>query len=87
MSTYQQLQGKRTLWMLLMGTVATPCFKVLDLRAEVSSFHSVLADFAFIVFYLLTLPLQLVNKVVLDDRESGCGIVCQRLHHYVGIKK
>lgn len=55
-----------------MGTVATPCFKVLDLRAEVSSFYSVLADFAFIIFYLLTLPLQLVNKVVLDDRESGC---------------
>lgn len=45
----------------------TPCFEVLDLRAEVSSFHSVLGDFAFIIFYLLALSLQLVNKVVLDD--------------------
>lgn len=45
----------------------TPCFEVLDLRAEVSSFHSVLGDFAFIIFYLLALSLQLVNKVVLND--------------------
>lgn len=45
----------------------TPCFEVLDLRAEVSSFHSVLGDFALVVFDLLALSLQLVNKVVLND--------------------
>lgn len=45
----------------------TPGFEVLDLRAEVSGFHSVLGDFAFIIFYLLALSLQLVNKVVLND--------------------
>lgn len=45
----------------------TPCFEVLDLRAEVISFHSVAGDFAFIIFNLLALSLQLVNKVVLNN--------------------
>lgn len=66
---------------------STPRLQVLDLRAQVSSFHSVLGDFALIIFYLLALPLQLVNQVVLDDWERGCGIVCQRLHHCNNLNK
>lgn len=63
-----------------------PGFKLLDLRAEVSSFFTVLADLAFIIFYLLALCLQLVDEVVLDDRESCWWVVRQCLHHY-GRKK
>lgn len=59
-----------------------PCFELLDLGTEVSSFLTVLMDFALIVLYLLALPLQLVNEVVLDHRESSCRVVCQCLHHY-----
>lgn len=64
-----------------------PRFELLDLRAEVSSFLAILADFAFIVLYLLALPLQLVDEVVFDDGESGCRVVCQCLHHCGRIKK
>ncbi len=64
-----------------------PRFELLDLGAEVSSFLAVLADFAFIVLYLLALPLQLVDEVVFDDGESGCGVVCQCLHHCSRKKK
>lgn len=47
-----------------------PVFKLLDLRAEVSGFFTVLADLAFVFFNLLTLRLQLADEVVLDYRES-----------------
>lgn len=63
-------------------TCDQPCFELLDLRTEVSCFLAVLADFAFIVLYLLALPLQLVDEVVLDDGKSGRRVVCQCLHHY-----
>lgn len=59
-----------------------PRFELLDLRAEVSSFFTVLADFAFVVLDLLTLSLQLVDEVVLYDGESGRRVMCKSLHHY-----
>lgn len=67
--------------------VTPPRFQLLDLGAEVSSFFAVLADFAFIVLYLLALPLQLVDEVVFDDGQSGCRVVCQCLHHYSRSRK
>lgn len=44
-----------------------PGFEVLDLRAQESCFFPVLADLSLIFLNLLALPLQLVDKVVLDD--------------------
>lgn len=64
-----------------------PRFELLDLRAEVSSFLAVLADFAFVVLDLLAFSLQLVDEVVLYDGESGRRVVRQSLHHYGKKKK
>lgn len=49
----------------------SPGFELLDFRAEVSSFFTILADFALILLDLLALPLELVDEIVLDDGESG----------------
>lgn len=59
----------------------SPASEFLDLGAEVGRLLTVLADLALVVLDLLCLPLQLVDEVVLDDRQRGRGVVCQRLHH------
>lgn len=49
----------------------SPCLQLLDFRAEMRRFLTVLTNFTLVIFYLLALSLQLIDEVVFDNRQSG----------------
>lgn len=58
-----------------------PRLELLDLLADAGGLLSVPPDLELILCNLLALFLQFLDQVVPDDRQGGCGVVGQGLHH------